>query len=141
MSTGYDLEDEDVQYVSELAEYSDERIDALSDGFWRRLEYAKVLHEKLEERGVDVTPRPNVDDEDLGDIVFGMSAEDEGDELGLPDEVPGALAFTWDDAPTVLNVVAEEGGEVVKVDAWKHEQRSFSNLGITVSVPRLHQDE
>ena len=41
------LDSEDYEYVPELAEYSDEQFEALSDGFWGHLVFSKQLDQEL----------------------------------------------------------------------------------------------
>lgn len=45
------IEPEDHKYVAELAEMDDEQLESLSDGFWKRLGYAKQLDQELESNG------------------------------------------------------------------------------------------
>ena len=127
-------------YVPELEEYSEEELEALSPDFWRRLTYAKQLYHELKQEGVAVRPKPVVEDEKSHDISLGMVADNTGDEWELIEHpmVEKPLAFDWEDAPPVLNLVSSVGGEVVGVDMWKHGKLDEGILGIKVRFPHLY---
>lgn len=129
---------EDFEYVGELAEYSDEQFEDLSDAFWKRLSFAKDLDEELRSVGIEITVRPAIEEKEY-DIRLSAGADDTGDDFDIIDhpDVPTISKYEWEEMPAVLNHVTSVGGEVVSVIGASHSERDEAELTVEVSFPRL----